>query len=123
LISPCASSFEIQRRGRPQDQAVGGADDVEQFGAHRRAKLLEAHMADCVLLQAQIELEAFGGRAQHARCRGRDLRSDAVTGQNDDLHGDPLKLQQRSYAGAQTHRPAFAHTQHASICLWQAPRP
>ncbi|MET4475655.1 hypothetical protein ABIB66_000170 [Bradyrhizobium sp. F1.13.3] len=58
--------LEVEGRGRPEDQPVGGADDVEQLGAYRRAKLFEARMADCVLLQSQIELEAFGGRAQHA---------------------------------------------------------
>lgn len=58
--------LEVEGRGRPEDQAVGGADDVEQLGAHRRAKLFEARMPDRVLLQLQIELEAFGGRAQHA---------------------------------------------------------
>lgn len=63
-------------------------------GAEPYAAYAMARMPDHILLQAQIELEALGGRAQHARCRGRDLRSDAVTGQNDDLHGDPLKLRQ-----------------------------
>ncbi|MGY4369045.1 hypothetical protein ACVW1A_005110 [Bradyrhizobium sp. LB1.3] len=58
--------LEIERRGRPQDQAVGGADDVEQLGTHGRAELIEARMPDRVLLQPQIELEALGGRAQHA---------------------------------------------------------
>ena len=115
--------LEVEGRGRSQDQAVGGADDVEQLGTHRRAELFQARMPDRVLLEAQIELEALGGRAQHARCRGRDLRSDAVTRQNDDLHGDPPRLQQlaRSYASAQAHRPTFAHTQHASISLWKRP--
>ena len=58
--------LEVEGRRRPQDQAVGGADDVEQLGAHRRAELLQARMPDRMLLQPQIELEALGGRAQHA---------------------------------------------------------
>ncbi|MEY9416084.1 hypothetical protein ABIF69_002526 [Bradyrhizobium japonicum] len=80
-------------------------------------------MPDGVLLEPQVKLEALGGRAQHARCRGRDLRSDAVTGQNDDLHDDPPRLQllARSYASHRPHRLTFAHTQHASISLWKRP--
>src|SRR3954468_17558051 len=37
-----------------------------QLGAHRRTELLETRMVNCVLLQPQIELEAFGGGTQHA---------------------------------------------------------
>ncbi len=43
-------------------------------------------MTNRVFLELEVELEALGGHAQHAGGSGRDLGSNAVTGQNDQMH-------------------------------------
>jgi hypothetical protein len=47
-------------------------------------------VADRVLLQLNIELKTLGRSMQHVQCRGGDLRADAVTRQNDDMHDNSL---------------------------------
>jgi hypothetical protein len=47
-------------------------------------------VTDRIFFQMNIELETFRRGGQHARGGGRNLRPDAVTGQNHDTHDDSL---------------------------------
>jgi hypothetical protein len=48
-----------------------------------------------MLLEHEAELELLGGGAQHLGCCRRDFRSDAVSRQNDNMHGGSLTSRRR----------------------------
>ena len=89
--------LEVEGRGRPEDQAVGGGTVSSSSGRTVVPDCFRLAWPTACSSSRRLSWKRSDGRAQHARCRGRDFRSDAVTGQNDDLHGDPLP---RAAAGA-----------------------
>jgi hypothetical protein len=44
-------------------------------------------MTDCGLFDTQLQVKAFGNRAQYGKSGGRNFGADAVTGKNEEVHG------------------------------------
>ena len=78
--------LEIEGGRRAKDQAVGGPHNVEKTGLHRRAELPQAFMTDRMFFDPDIQIEPRRCRLQDLQRRGRDLRTDAVTPENNDTH-------------------------------------
>jgi hypothetical protein len=82
---------QIERRGRGSEyQSIRGSYDVEKAGPNSRTEALQAFVTYRMLFDLNIELETLGRRPQHVQRRGCNFRPNAVTGQNDNAHGDSL---------------------------------
>jgi hypothetical protein len=73
--------LEIGCRSRPEDQAVGIANDFQQARPNGRTEFLQACVTDRMFFDLNVQLKALGSRAQDIVCRRRNLRPDAVTRQ------------------------------------------
>jgi hypothetical protein len=77
----------VQVRDRPEQDAVDLSRAGEDPVGKRRAGLLERGETDVGELELQPQAEAAVGRIEDAERRRRDLGADAVTGQDQDVHG------------------------------------
>src|SRR6185436_14526956 len=94
--APLRARRVVRVGDRSQHDAFGTAAGLDHLRGDGGALRLEAREADVVLLEGEAEAEALAGELEDANSGGGDLGTDAVAGQNHDVHCEsPGKVRRR----------------------------